>query len=50
MKAGKGFQEEFEKFCADYEEETQEMLVLTDEHVGGASSWEKGIWRPSAEF
>lgn len=50
MKAGQGFQKEFERFCADYEEETQEMLVLTDEHVGGASSWEKGIWRPSAEF
>lgn len=50
MKAGKGFQKEWEEFCADFEEKVSEMLVLIGEHTGGASSWTQGIWRPTAEF
>lgn len=50
MLKSKGFSKELEAFCAEYEEEVQEMLVLTAEHVGGACSYVEGIWRPSAEF
>ncbi len=33
-----------------YEEEVQEMLILTGENLGGAYSLTRGIWIPSANF
>lgn len=50
MRKSKGFQKEWEDFAKNYEEEIREMLVLTSEQVGGAGSFVKGIWMPSADF
>lgn len=50
MRKSKGFSKELENFSKNYKEEVQEMLVLTEEHVGGASSWVEGIWMPSVQF
>ena len=39
-----------EKYGNKYEEEVQEMLILTGENLGGACSLTRGIWIPSANF
>ena len=38
------------KYGNKYEEEVQEMLILTGENLGGACSLTRGIWIPSANF
>ena len=43
-------EKELKKFAASYENEVQELLVLTSESVGGAGRVGKGPWKPSAEF
>ena len=42
------FEKEKKKYEKRYEEQTQELLVLTGEYVGGAGSVARGLWSPSA--
>lgn len=41
-------EKEWKRFASRYEEQEQELLVLTSESVGGAGRWGKGLWSPSA--
>lgn len=42
-------EKERKQFASRYEEQEQELLVLTSESVGSAGSWgRKGLWSPSA--
>ena len=42
-------EKELKQFASRYEEQEQELLVLTSESVGSAGSWgRKGLWSPSA--
>lgn len=43
-----GKKAEYEKFEKQYSEVIKDMLVLTSESVGGAASYGKGMWTPSA--
>ena len=50
MSESKEFKKKLEKYGNMYEEEVQEMLILTGENLGGAYSLTRGIWIPSANF
>ena len=50
MSESKEFKKKLEKYGNKYEEEVQEMLILTGENLGGAYSLTRGIWMPSANF
>ena len=50
MRESKEFKKKLKKYGNKYEEEVQEMLILTGENLGGACSLTRGIWIPSANF
>ena len=42
-------EKERKQFASRYDEQVQELLVLTSESVGNAGSWgRRGLWEPSA--
>ena len=44
------YEKEKSKYEKRYEEQMRELLVLTEEYVGGAGSVAKGLWSPSADI
>ncbi len=50
MSESKEFKKKLEKYGNMYEEEVQEMLILTGENLGGAYSLTRGIWITVGKF